>query len=67
MSVLGDPAGYAYEQDNLIIVRITAFNEFGSSDSPSPPNTDGARLRVKPHKMTQVRLHADTRKDLFKV
>ena len=57
---------YLYEQTNIIYVRTSAYNEFGSS-LVSEANQEGALLRTPPHKMNIVLSHSDTRKDLLRV
>lgn len=57
---------FHYTQGTLIKVRTRAFNEFGSGPV-SLVNTEGAKMRTAPHKMTQVKTHPDTRKDLLRV
>ena len=57
---------FLYTQGQLIKVRTRAFNEFGSGPI-SLVNTEGAKLKTVPHKMTQVKTHPDTRKDILRV
>ena len=57
---------YEYIQGDLIQVRTSAINEFGSS-LVSEKNTVGASLRAIPHQMIPVARDPETRADLLKV